>query len=60
MIVMRLLLVAVLVAIGALALTWLFTQDRKYLLYLVRVLRFALIVGLVGALLLVVERLVLR
>jgi hypothetical protein len=60
MIVMRLLLVAVLIAVVALALTWLFTQDRKYLAYLMRVLRFALIVGLVGAVLLVVERVVLR
>ena len=60
MIVMRLILVAVLIAVGALALAWLFTQDRKYLGYIMRVLRFALIVGLVSALLLVVERLVLR
>ena len=52
-------LVAVLIAIGALALTWLFTRDSKYLGYLNRVLRFALIVGVVAALGYVVERVVL-
>lgn len=59
MIVIRLMLVAVLIATGALALTWLFTRDSKYLGYLNRVLRFALIVGLVAALVYVVERVVL-
>ncbi len=59
MIVIRLMLVAVLIATGALALTWLFTRDAKYLGYLNRVLRFALIVGIVAALVYVVERVVL-
>jgi hypothetical protein len=60
MIVIRLILVAVLIAVSALALAWLFTRDRKYLSLIMRVLRFALIVGFVSALLLVIERLVLR
>jgi hypothetical protein len=49
-----------LVAGVALGLAWLFTGDRKYLGYIGRVLRFALVVGFVSALLFVVERVVLR
>jgi hypothetical protein len=60
MIVVRLLIVALLVAVAALGLAWLFTGNRKYLGYIGRVLRFALVVGLVTALLFVVERVVLR
>jgi len=60
MIVLRLLLVAVLVAVAALALAWLVTGNRKYLGHIGRVLRFALVVGVVAALFYVVERLVLR
>ena len=60
MIVLRLLLVALLVAVAALGLAWLFTGKRKYLGYVGRVLRFALLVGAVAALFFVVERLVLR
>lgn len=60
MIVLRLLLVAVLVAVAALALAWLVTGNRKYLGYIGRVLRFTLVVGVVAALFYVVERLVLR
>lgn len=60
MIVVRLLIVALLIAVVALGLAWLFSGDRKYLGHLGRLLRFALVVGLVGALLYVVERLVLR
>jgi hypothetical protein len=60
MIVIRLLLVALLVAVAALGLAWLFSGDRRYLGRIVRVLRFALVVGLVAALFFVVERLVLR
>jgi hypothetical protein len=60
MIVIRLLLVTVLIAVGALGLAWLFTGNRSYLGTIGRVLRFALIVGVVAALLFVVERLVLR
>jgi uncharacterized membrane protein YczE len=60
MIVIRLLIVALLVAVVALGLAWLFTGNRKYLGTLLRVLRFALIVGLITALLFVVERVVLR
>ena len=60
MIVLRLLLVALVVAVVALGLAWLFTGNRKYLWYIGRVLRFALVVGLISALLFVVERVVLR
>lgn len=60
MIVIRLIIVAVLIAIGALALAWLFTRDAKYLGYMRRVLRFALIVGFVSALFYLMERVVLR
>lgn len=60
MIVVRLLLVALVVAVTALALAWLITGRRDYLGHIGRVLRFALVVGLVVALSYVVERLVLR
>jgi hypothetical protein len=60
MIVLRLLIVALVVAVVALGLAWLFTGNRTYLGYIGRVLRFALVVGLISALLFVVERLVLR
>ena len=45
---------------AALGLAWLLTGNRKYLGYLGRVLRFALMVGLIAALFYVVERLILR
>ncbi|HJX57338.1 MAG TPA: hypothetical protein VJ325_01315 [Thiobacillus sp.] len=60
MIAVRLLIVALLIAVVALGLAWLFTGNRKYLRTLGRVLRFALVVGLVVALVYVVERVVLR
>jgi hypothetical protein len=60
MIVIRLLIVALLVVVGALGLAWMFTGNRKYLGHIGRVLRFALVVGLISALLFVVERVVLR
>lgn len=60
MIVIRLLIVALLIAVAALGLAWLFTGNRKYLGHIGRVLRFALMVGLIAALFYVVERLVLR
>jgi hypothetical protein len=60
MIVIRLLIVALLVAVVALGLAWLFTGNRKYLGQIGRVLRFALVVGAITALVYVVERLVLR
>ncbi len=60
MIAIRLMIVALLVAVAALGLAWLFSGNRKYLGYLGRVLRFALVVGLITALLYVVERVVLR
>jgi hypothetical protein len=60
MIIIRLMIVALLIAVGALGLAWLFTGNRKYLGYIGRVLRFALVVGVIAALLYVVERLVLR
>ncbi len=60
MIVLRLLIVAILIAVVALGLAWLLTGNRKYFSYIGRVLRFALVVGVIAALLFVVERLVLR
>jgi hypothetical protein len=60
MIVIRLLIVAFLIAGLALGLAWLYTGNRTYLGYIGRVLRFALVVGLITALLFVVERVVLR
>jgi len=60
MIAIRLMIVALLIAVGALGLAWLFTGNRKYLGYIGRVLRFALVVGVIAGLLYVVERLVLR
>ena len=60
MIVIRLMIVAVLIAIGALALAWLFTRDAKYFAYIQRVLRFAIIVGFISALFYLLERVVLR
>lgn len=60
MIVVRLLIVVLLVAVVALGLAWLFTGNRKYLGTIGRVLRFALVIGLITALLFVVERVVLR
>lgn len=60
MIVLRLLIVAILIAVVALGLAWLLTGNRKYLGYIGRVLRFALVVGVIAALFYVVERLVLR
>jgi hypothetical protein len=60
MIVLRLAVVALMIAVVTLGLAWLFTGNRKYLGYIGRVLRFALVVGVIAALLFVVERLVLR
>jgi len=60
MIVVRLMIVALLIAVVALGLAWLFTGNRKYLGYIGRVMRFALVVGVIVALLYVVERVVLR
>lgn len=60
MIIVRLLIVVVLITVAALGLTWLLTGNRKYLGYMGRVLRFAIVFGFVAALLFVVERLVLR
>lgn len=60
MIALRLIIVGVLIVIVALALAWLITREAKYLAWIRRVLYFALIVGLISALLYVVERLVLR
>jgi hypothetical protein len=60
MIVVRLLLVVLLITVAALGLAWLFTGNRKYLRTIGRVLRFAIVVGFIAALVFVVERLVLR
>lgn len=60
MIAIRLMIVALLIVVVALGLAWLYTGDRRYLGYLGRVLRFAVVVGLIAALLYGVERVVLR
>ena len=60
MIGVRLLVVALLIALVALGLAWLFTGNRKYLATIGQVLRFALVVGVVAALFYVVERVLLR
>ncbi len=60
MIVLRLLIVALLIVVVALGLAWLITGKRTYLGYIGRVLRFALVVGVIAALFYGVERLVLR
>lgn len=60
MIVARLLLVALLIAVAACGLAWMFTGDRKYLRWIGRVLRFALAAGVLIALFYVVERVALR
>lgn len=60
MIAIRLMIVALLIAVVAFGLAWLFTGNRKYLSYVGRVLRFSMVVGLITALLYVVERVVLR
>jgi hypothetical protein len=60
MIVIRLFIVALLIAVVAFGLAWLFTGNRTYLGYIGRVLRFALVVGVIALLFYGVERLVLR
>lgn len=60
MIAVRLLIVALLIAVAALGLAWLFTGNRAYLRTLGRVLRFVLVIGLIVTLVYVVERVVLR
>lgn len=60
MIFVRLMIVALLIAVVTLGLAWVFTGNRTYLGHIGRVLRFALVVGIVVALVYVVERLVLR
>ncbi|MFN3543272.1 MAG: hypothetical protein ACK4UX_00260 [Thiobacillus sp.] len=60
MIVIRLLIVALLIAAAASALAWLFTGNRKYLQWIGRILRFALVIGVLAALFYVVERFALR
>ena len=60
MIAIRLMIVALIVAVVALGLAWLFTGNRKYLRYVGRVMRFSMFVGLIIALLYFVERGVLR
>ncbi len=60
MIVVRLLIVALLVAVAAFGLAWLVTGNRLHLVRLGRLLRFAMVAVLVGALFYLVERVVLR
>ena len=60
MIVIRLLIVALLIAVAASALAWVFTGNRKYLHWIGRIVRFALAVGVLVALFYVVERIALR
>ena len=57
MIVLRLLLVLSLAVIAGLVLAWLFTRDAKYLRIASRILRFIVVLGVVVALVYVVERL---
>jgi hypothetical protein len=59
MIVLRLLLVLSLAVISGLVLAWLFTRDAKYLRIAARILRFIVVLGVVVALVYVVERLLL-
>jgi Na+-driven multidrug efflux pump len=59
MIVLRLLLVLSLAVIAGLTLAWLFTKDAKYLRIAARILRFIVVLGVVVALIYVVERLLL-
>lgn len=59
MIVLRLLLVLSLAGIAGLVLAWLFTRDAKYLRIAARILRFIVVLGVVVALIYVVERLLL-
>lgn len=59
MIVLRLLLVLSLAGIAGLVLAWLFTKDAKYLRIAARILRFIVVLGVVVALIYVVERLLL-
>lgn len=59
MIVLRLLLVLSLAAMAGLVLAWLFTKDAKYLRIAARILRFLVVLGVVVALIYVVERLLL-
>ena len=54
------LIVALLIALVALGLAWLVSGNRKYLVTIGHVLRFALVVGVVAALFYVVERVLLR
>ena len=60
MIFIRLLLVALLIVVAAPALAWMITGNRKYLQWIGRALRFALVFGVLVALFYVVERVVLR
>jgi uncharacterized protein involved in cysteine biosynthesis len=60
MIFIRLLLVVLLITVAASALAWMITGNRKYLQWIGRVSRFALVCGVLVALFYVVERVVLR
>jgi apolipoprotein N-acyltransferase len=60
MIAVRLLLVALLIVVAALGLAWVLTGQRKYLGWIGRVLRFALVFSLVAALFYMGERILLR
>ena len=56
MVIVRLLLVALLIVAGVTLLAWAITGDRRYLRYLGKLLRVALIAAIVMALLFVGER----
>jgi len=60
MIVLRLLLILSLAVIAGLALAWLFTKDAKYLRIISRIVRFLIVLGVVVALVYVVERVIFR
>ena len=57
--ILRLILVLSLVVLAGLALTWMFTKDRKYLRIAGRILRFLIVLGVVMALIYIAERLIL-
>jgi len=59
MIVLRLILVLSLAVLAGLVLAWLFTRDKKYLRIAGRIVRFLIVLGVVGALVYIAERLIL-
>lgn len=58
--VLRLILVLSLIVLAGLGLAWMLTKDKKYLRIAGRILRFLVVLGVVMALVFIVERLILR